>query len=349
MVAASSGLPDERVGGLAWRRSSAPPTPVSAMPGPGDPAADQLERDRDAGRREVADPALQLEVAAGRACPAAAGIDRLDRDLVVGEGVLERPGHELARPGSCAARPGPARRRGRRARSRPPPSRPAGRRGTASRPACRGCARSGRRSAAPRRPSWAALPGSSVERSRSAWRHSAPMRSVPSASTRWWSRPGRLLMSTSSSGAAKRSFSSGTRLWPPASTLASPPPSLEQRDRLVERARRLVAEPGRVHVRASRRAGPAPVGLASGVGARAQRSPSRVGDRDRPDSISVGSGRGSWCGGHGPCTGWPATLRYSTSCGNAQTVGLLPVLGAFSISSYMRGLPALAPPDSSAT
>ena len=32
-------------------------------------------------------------------------------------------------------------------------------------------------------------------------------------------------MSTSSSGEAKRSFISGTRLWPPASTLASPPPS----------------------------------------------------------------------------------------------------------------------------
>src|SRR5215472_10495553 len=33
-----------------------------------------------------------------------------------------------------------------------------------------------------------------------------------------------LLMSTTSSGEAKRSFISGTRLWPPASTLASSPP-----------------------------------------------------------------------------------------------------------------------------
>src|SRR5690242_6743831 len=32
-------------------------------------------------------------------------------------------------------------------------------------------------------------------------------------------------MSTTSSGAANRSFSNGTRLWPPASTFASPPPS----------------------------------------------------------------------------------------------------------------------------
>ena len=67
------------------------------------------------------------------------------------------------------------------------------------------------------------------------------------------------------------------------------------------------------------------------------------------DSMSVGSGRGSWCGGHGPCTGWPATFRYSTSCGNANTVGLLPVFGAFSISSSMRGLPRLCPSDSIAT
>ena len=59
--------------------------------------------------------------------------------------------------------------------------------------------------------------------------------------------PGRLLMSTRSSGAAKRSFSSGTRLCPPASTFASPPPCLQQLDRLVERARGLVAEPRRIH------------------------------------------------------------------------------------------------------
>src|SRR5262245_19905701 len=63
---------------------------------------------------------------------------------------------------------------------------------------------------------------------------------------------------------------------------------------------------------------------------------------------TVGSGRGCWCGGHGPCTGWADTLKYSTICGNAQTVGLGPVLGAFSISSYSRGLPLLCPLDSTA-
>src|SRR3954466_11729754 len=66
------------------------------------------------------------------------------------------------------------------------------------------------------------------------------------------------------------------------------------------------------------------------------------------DSAS-GSGRGCWCGGHGPCTGWAATFRYSTSCGNAHTVGLLPVFGAFSISSYIRGLPSLWPAASTRT
>ena len=127
---------------------------------------------------------------------------------------------------------------------------------------------------------------------------------------------------------------------------------LEQRDRLLEAAGHLVAEPGRVHVRASRRAVPAPsrtrasgVG-ASGVGGGAGRL-AGSGIATGVPSMSVGSGRGSWCGGHGPCTGWPATPRYSTSCGKAKTVGLLPVFGASLNSSAMRGLPAR--PPSSAT
>jgi hypothetical protein len=37
-----------------------------------------------------------------------------------------------------------------------------------------------------------------------------------------------LLMSTISSGDAKRSFISGTRLWPPAITFASSPPSVSR-------------------------------------------------------------------------------------------------------------------------
>ena len=59
-----------------------------------------------------------------------------------------------------------------------------------------------------------------------------------------------------------------------------------------------------------------------------------------------GSGRGSWCGGHGPWTGWPATFRKSTNCGHAHTVGLFPVFGEFSISAYMRGFPRSWPDDS---
>jgi hypothetical protein len=47
-----------------------------------------------------------------------------------------------------------------------------------------------------------------------------------------------------------------------------------------------------------------------------------------------------------PATGWPAIFRYSVICGQAQIVGLLPVFGAFSISSNMRGLSLLCPLDS---
>src|SRR6185437_9245055 len=87
----------------------------------------------------------------------------------------------------------------------------------------------------------------------------------------------------------------------------------QERDRLVEGARRRVAEAGGVHQ-----------GSTCGSGTATGRS------------SSVGSGRGSWCGGHGPATGWAAVFRYSVSWGHAQIVGLFPVFGAFSISSYMR-------------
>src|SRR5215475_12041717 len=73
--------------------------------------------------------------------------------------------------------------------------------------------------------------------------------------------------------------------------------------------------------------------------------PSGSGTATGIDSAS-GSGRACWCGGHGPCTGCAATFRYSTSCGKAHTVGLVPVFGAFSINSYNRGLPLLCPLDS---
>src|SRR5512133_2798648 len=63
-------------------------------------------------------------------------------------------------------------------------------------------------------------PPSRSDRSQVLWRTRAPTRRSPSSSARV-SRPGRRLMSTSTRGAANRSFMSGMRLIPPASTLAS--------------------------------------------------------------------------------------------------------------------------------
>ena len=141
-------------------------------------------------------------------------------------------------------------------------------------------------------------------------------------------------MSTSSSGAAKRSLSSGMRLWPPASTFASSPCSAQQVDRLVERARRLVAEPRRVH-RAL---------LYSSWAARSAPGTLGHGDRER---LFRGVGPGLLVRRPRPCDGLrrrpsgtprsPATPRSS---------GSSPVFGAFSMSSYMRGLPWLCPLDS---
>ena len=84
-----------------------PPTPVSAIPARVTTRTRHLERDGDAGGREVADAALQLQVAAGDR-PLRSGDHGLDGDLVVGERVLERAGHELARSGCCAGRWSPA-------------------------------------------------------------------------------------------------------------------------------------------------------------------------------------------------------------------------------------------------
>ena len=92
---------------------------------------------------------------------------------------------------------------------------------------------------------------------------------------------------------------------------------------------------------------PVPGGARAGIGPATGRIDCGSGMATGSDSAS-GSGRGCWCGGHGPWTGWPATLRKSTNCGHAQIVGLGPVLGAFSNSSYMRGLPGLCPLDSTA-
>jgi hypothetical protein len=63
---------------------------------------------------------------------------------------------------------------------------------------------------------------STGERSHVLCRTSAPMRRPPPSSA-ISSRPPIRLMSTRVPGAAKRSFMSGIRLWPPASTFASSP------------------------------------------------------------------------------------------------------------------------------
>jgi len=57
-------------------------------------------------------------------------------------------------------------------------------------------------------------------RSAARWRVIAPMRSEPPRSCTYAS-PGMRLRSTSTAGCESRKFIAGTRLWPPASSLAS--------------------------------------------------------------------------------------------------------------------------------
>ena len=108
-----------------------------------------------------------------------------------------------------------------------------------------------------------------------------------------------LLMSTSSSGDGEAQLQQRDQALPAGEHLGLAAAVVQQADRLVERARRLVAEPGRVHA-ASSASARAPVGT--------WRGRRGSGTATGIDSTS-GSGRGSWCGGHGPCTGWPATFR----------------------------------------
>jgi hypothetical protein len=69
----------------------------------------------------------------------------------------------------------------------------------------------------------AASPSSALDAT-SWWRVIAPIRKAP-FSRSMPARPGTRRRSTSSVGAASRSFISGSSEWPPASTLASSPPS----------------------------------------------------------------------------------------------------------------------------
>src|SRR5215470_12983562 len=96
--------PDERVGRLRGP-DGGPADAGQCDPGPGHGVAGRLNGYRDADRREIADAALELEVAA-RAGAVRGGYHGLDRDLVRGQGVLERPGDEVShRYGAAAARP----------------------------------------------------------------------------------------------------------------------------------------------------------------------------------------------------------------------------------------------------
>ena len=102
MVAASRRCP-RAIGGVAGVDGGAA-DPRQRDPRRARPRRGVLDRDRHPGGGEVADPALELEVAA-RAGAGRRGDDHLDRHLVVRENGLERPGHELSR----GDRPVPAR------------------------------------------------------------------------------------------------------------------------------------------------------------------------------------------------------------------------------------------------
>ena len=159
-----------------------------------------------------------------------------DRGLQV---VLEQVGGgdlALRRPGPATRHRALAGEQHRRAGRRP------GRRGRASRRSSRGCGPAGRRSCPPPARPARGRPRAPARRAASSRRCATlPFsRLMPR-------RPGTLRRSTSSVGAASRSFISGISEWPPASSLASSPPSRERRDRLVERLGRHVVELGGDH------------------------------------------------------------------------------------------------------
>ena len=229
MLSAVSGSPTSAsaaVGGADGRSADA----GQRDPCPGHRPAGGLHRHRDADGGEVADPALQLEVAA-RPGALRRRDDRLHRDLVRLQHVLERAGDEVRDRDGPPAAVAPAPPPSRRAPAPPRPSRPAGsawQSEPTSVPRLRtmrvGDQRRGRGHG--RLGALAAGPSAPGRRGGTARRCGA-CRPGPRGGSRGRAT---LLMSTISSGEAKRSFISGTRLWPPASTFASSPPS---RSRLI--------------------------------------------------------------------------------------------------------------------
>ena len=118
-----------------------------------------------------------------------------------------------------------------------------------------------------------------------------------------------LLMSTRTSGEAKRSFSMRDQALPPGQHLGFAATVVQQADRLVERARGFVAEAGWVDASllsvllplSPRVSGPS----RDGDGRRTPAGRGRRRGATRPRDRAARS----WWGGHGPCTGWPATFR----------------------------------------
>ena len=221
----SSGLPSSACSASAARNGGGA-TLVSAMRTRLDLAAIHAQHHRGGGGGPVAGLALELLV--GVAGPGREGRHPdLAEDFVLGhlghvDAVVEAVGLDAA-PALRALRA----RTWRRARWRSPGGRCRDRRGRCRRRSCRGCAPADRRSGAPPRaaaaPS-AAAGASRSGRSRPSW-HRCTIRPPSSRMPR---SSAMRFRSIRCAGCAKRSFIIGSRLWPPASSLASPPRSAEQ-------------------------------------------------------------------------------------------------------------------------
>ena len=153
-------------------------------------------------------------------------------------------------------------------------------------------------------------------------------------------------MSTSISGEAKRSLIIGTRLWPPARTLASPPPSASRAHGLLDRPGSLVAESrgvdvcllgfasglrpefvlrlgltcGTIEGRARPRAGIRPMGRVLAVDGEA-RGPGPVGRRLSGSRLSPATPR-SW--GSYPSWGPARSTRTTVDCPGYDRTSRLP-------------------------
>ena len=206
--------------------------------------ADDARLDPDRGHRrddgEIAGAAVELDEAAAPVVAEPRQADLGDHLAVAEVGGEDRLGTSR-RPRSSGCRPRSARRSPHRAPAPARTTRPPGRHGRCSRRRCRACgsadARCCGRSSGRSLASGPPVTGFS----KTTWRVSAPIASVP-PSSRTPASPAMRLMSMSTAGRARRKFIAGTRLWPPASTRPSPPCSARSASRLLERARREIFE-----------------------------------------------------------------------------------------------------------